>query len=235
MKRSKGMELKFARRMAETTVDLLASACERIEIAGSVRRQKKHPNDLEIVVAPLVTQEANAQEAMFGGYVTPERHDYFEARCAELLRKGVFEKRLDKNNRAAWGERLKRAIVYDGKDYAPLDLFAVIEPAQWGVIYALRTGPGSWNRLLVTSRRWGGACPLDRKVAGGRVWFIDPSREDLAKMPASKFARLAEAGSIEAGLIRTPTEKSFFEQLQVPYLDPWNRTKGNLKQLLRQM
>ena len=74
-------------------------------------------------------------------------------------------------------------MFYQGQNYAPVDLFQVVGPAQWGVIYAIRTGPGDLNRLLVTSRRWGGGCPLDRKVAGGRVWFIDPGREDLAGMP----------------------------------------------------
>ena len=44
--------------------------------------------------------------------------------------------------------------------------------------------PGDFNRVLVTSRRWGGGRPLARKVAGGRVWFTDPGREDMARMPA---------------------------------------------------
>jgi len=62
--------------------------------------------------------------------------------------------------------------------------------------------------MLVTSRRWGGGCPLDRKVAGGRVWFIDPSREEYARMPASKFAKLAEKGQVEATMIPTPEERT---------------------------
>ena len=58
-----------------------------------------------------------------------------------------------------------------------------------------------FNRMLVTSRRWGGGCPLDRKVAVGHLWFIDPNREDYARMPANKFAALAERGLLEATLI----------------------------------
>jgi hypothetical protein len=38
MKREEGMTLEYAREMAKALVGLLSPACERIEIAGSVRR-----------------------------------------------------------------------------------------------------------------------------------------------------------------------------------------------------
>ena len=52
MKRDEGMTLAYAQQMAEALVELLAPACERIEIAGSVRRGKARPNDVEIVAIP---------------------------------------------------------------------------------------------------------------------------------------------------------------------------------------
>ena len=57
---------------------------------------------------------------------------------------------------------------------------------------------------------------LDRKVAGGRVWFIDPSREDYARMLASKFAQMADKDQFEATVIPTAREEEFFDQLHVP-------------------
>ena len=116
----------------------------------------------------------------------------------------------------------------------PVDLFQVIQPRQWGVIYAIRTGPGDFNKLLVTSQWFGGACPKDRKVAGGRVWFIAPDLKDLARMPASRFARLAERGEIDASMIPTPTEEDFFRQLGVPCWPPEQRTERRLMQFVRQ-
>ena len=101
------------------------------------------------------------------------------------------------------------------------------------MIFAIRTGPGDFNRLLVTSQRFGGACPKDRKVAGGRVWFIDPGREDLARMAASKFAKRAERGEIDASLIPTPTEEDFFRQLGMPCWPPELRTERRRTQFLR--
>lgn len=32
----------------------------------------------------------------------------------------------------------------------PVDLFAVLPPAQWGAIFAIRTGPGDYSKRLVT-------------------------------------------------------------------------------------
>ena len=93
-----------------------------------------------------------------------------DLRCLELLATGQLEKRPDNQGRYCWGTGVKRAVFFQGKDYAPVDLFQVIEPAQWGVIFAIRTGPGDFNHLLVTSRYKGGACPTNRRVAGGQVW-----------------------------------------------------------------
>jgi hypothetical protein len=230
MKRDEGMPLGYAREMAEALVDLLSPACVRIEIAGSVRRQKARPNDIEIVAIPKIV--SFTMDFFDGGHPTDanELNDL----CYDLLQQGVLEQRPDNRGHHCWGTGIKRAVFFQGQDYAPVDLFQVIEPRQWGVIYAIRTGPGDFNRLLVTSRRWGGGCPLDRKVAGGRVWFIDPGREDLARMPATRFARLAEQGEIEATMIPTPEEEDFFRQMTIPCWLPEQRTERRLMQLMRQ-
>jgi DNA polymerase/3'-5' exonuclease PolX len=213
------MPLEYAREMAEALVELLAPACERVEIAGSVRRQKAKPNDIEIVAVPKLTGRGR---------------NLCDLACEDLLRAGQLEKRPDSRGRHCWGTGIKRAIFYQGSDYAPVDLFQVVEPRQWGVIYAIRTGPGDFNRLLVTSCRWDGGCPVDRKVAGGRVWFINAGRGDLARMPATRFARLAERGEIETRMVPTPEEEDFFHQLSVPCWPPHERTAECLSRHLQQ-
>jgi DNA polymerase/3'-5' exonuclease PolX len=215
-------------------VDLLSPACVRIEIAGSVRRQKPRPNDIELVMVPCERIGRQPSLDSLLGLGKLERTNLLDARCDELLKQGVQEKRPDSRGRHCWGTGIKRAVFFQGQDYAPVDLFQVIEPRQWGVIYAIRTGPGDFNRLLVTSQWFGGACPKDRKVAGGRVWFIAPDRKDLARMPASKFARLAEQGGIEATMIPTPEEEDFFRVLDVPCWPPHERTVERLRQHLLQ-
>jgi DNA polymerase/3'-5' exonuclease PolX len=231
MKREEGMTLEYAREMAEALVELLASACKRIEIAGSIRRQKPKPNDIEIVAIPKMV--SFTMDFFDGGHTTDanELNDL----CYDLLQQGVLEQRPDSRGHHCWGTGVKRAVFYQGQDYAPVDLFQVIEPRQWGVIYTIRTGPGDFNKLLVTSQWFSGACPRDRKVAGGRVWFIDPNREDLAGMPATKFARLAEQGEIEATMIPTPEEEDFFRVLDVPCWPPHERTLERLHEHLQQV
>ena len=114
MKRDEGMPLEYAREMAEALVDLQAPACERIEIAGSVRRQKAKPNDIDIVAVPKLTDRG---------------HNLCDLACEDLLRTGQLEKRPDSRGRHCWGTGIKRAIFYQGSDYAPVDLFQVVEPA----------------------------------------------------------------------------------------------------------
>lgn len=46
------MELEKARAIAESIVDLLRPACDRIEIAGSIRRRKPWVNDIDMVCIP---------------------------------------------------------------------------------------------------------------------------------------------------------------------------------------
>jgi hypothetical protein len=234
MKRDEGMTLEYARGMAGALVDLLSPACVRIEIAGSVRRQKARPNDIEIVAIPCERISRQLDLLNPTGLGELERANLLDARCDELLKRGVLEKRPDSRGRHCWGTGIKRAVFYQGQDYAPVDLFQVIEPRQWGVVYAIRTGPGDFNRFLVTSRWFGGACPKDRKVAGGRVWFIDPGREDLARMPATKFARLAERGQIDATMIPPTPEEDFFCVPDVPCWPPHQRAVERLRGHLRQ-
>jgi DNA polymerase/3'-5' exonuclease PolX len=231
MKRDEGMPLEYARGMAGALVDLLSPACVRIEIAGSIRRQKARPNDIEIVAIPKIV---SFTMDFFDGAHTTDANELNDL-CYDLLQQGVLEQRPDSRGHHCWGTGVKRAVFFQGQDYAPVDLFQVIEPRQWGVIYAIRTGPGDFDRLLVTNQWFGGACPRDRKVAGGRVWFIAPERKDLARMPASKFARLAERGEIDASMIPTPTEEDFFRQLGVPCWPPEQRTEYRLRRFIRQI
>jgi hypothetical protein len=54
-------------------------------------------------------------------------------------------------------------------------------------------------------------------------------------MPATKFARLAERGEIEATMIPTPEEEDFFRVLDVPCWPLHERTVEHLRQHLQQM
>lgn len=72
------MELKQARALAQEIVDQLAPCCERIEVAGSIRRQRPLPRDIDIVLIPrsqgeLASVLQSLGESRLGGQKLAER------------------------------------------------------------------------------------------------------------------------------------------------------------------
>lgn len=177
--------------IAREFVERIAPACERAEIAGSIRRGKPGPKDIEIVAVPRITRERR-QKDMF----TAE--DVETDELASLLNRMLAADEVAA--RGAWGPLHKR-LTWQG---APIDLCCVLPPASWGVIFALRTGPGDFNRRLVTSRTFGGAMDPFMQVAGGQLLR-------------------------QGGVVDTPTERHFFREIGVPHWLPANRTEERLK------
>ena len=72
------MKLGYARMLAQEVVDYLAPFCDRIEVAGSIRRQKPFPRDIDIVLIPanqgkLATALQGLGEKRRGGSKIEER------------------------------------------------------------------------------------------------------------------------------------------------------------------
>jgi hypothetical protein len=98
-----------ARIIAGEVLDLLSPVCERIEIAGSVRREKATVGDIEILCAPRVRHET--QMDLFGQATGPT-HTYSELDelCTGLLADKRLSYRLNAvGHRAGWGDRNKLA------------------------------------------------------------------------------------------------------------------------------
>jgi DNA polymerase/3'-5' exonuclease PolX len=130
--------------------------------------------------------------------------DLLEERVSEALNRGTFEPRLVENHRAGGSVDVQtklgpsfKALVVAG---IPLDLFVVRPPATWGVIFALRTGPGDWNTKLVTDCK-----AIGRRVSGGQV-----------------EAWRGATSSWEPVL--TWDERDFFAAVGQPWVEPRERT-----------
>lgn len=175
------MKLEDARLIAVSLVDTLRPYCEKIEIAGSIRRGKADVKDIEIVAEPMLVRPLN----LFGD------PGPWKSRLVDFL-----DRKDDQFASPIKGDQKYRQ--YELPQEIKLDLFMVTPPAQWGVIYAIRTGPAEYSRWLVTRRRSGGALPSYLQVRDGGVW------------------RGQE-------LIPTPTERSFFQLLGLDYIRPENR------------
>jgi DNA polymerase/3'-5' exonuclease PolX len=117
------MELSKALSIAEHIKSLLAPHCERIEIAGSIRRRKPDVKDIEIVAIPK-----------------PYETGLFESGIATVVNQWIKVK----------GDlpcKYTQRILPDG---IKLDLFFA-ERGNWGLIYAIRTGSADYSHKVLAT------------------------------------------------------------------------------------
>ncbi len=179
------IDLEQARARAEELVAIFRSAdCTKVEIAGSIRRQKPEVKDIEIVAQPYLRTD------LFGAPL--DEDSKLDHLVAQMIRDGRLRKRLNgAGNAQAYGQKYKALATHDGM---PLDLFIVRPPAQWGAVFAIRTGPADFSKYLVT------ACQgMALKCVEGRLVYAD------------------------GGTFATPTEESFFKGCGVPWVPPEQR------------
>lgn len=112
--------LETARAVAEQLVFLMSPHCERIEIAGSIRRGKAEVKDIELVLIPKATWYGLTDQWVSDG-VLAKAH--------------------------AWGQRYRAAVHVESR--IRVDLF-VAEVGNFGAVLQLRTGPGDANKRLMT-------------------------------------------------------------------------------------
>lgn len=161
-----------AREIASEVMALLGDSCDRMEIAGSVRRKAALVGDVEICFQPKF---ALRQCGLFD--LTPVN---LEFELAQKLRgDGVFIDRRASNGSPCFGPAFQR-ILYKGM---PVDLFGCIEPADWGIMLLIRTGPRDFSKRFVTSTLFGGWMPPGMRQTGGfqlmdRGAFLDIQTEE---------------------------------------------------------
>ncbi len=192
--------LAAAEAIAQELVMLLSPACERIVVAGSVRRRKPEVKDLEIVAVPA----ARSVRDLFGEVT--DRMNLLEDLLSTLVDQGEISAGRDGSGRPAWGPRYKRA-VYRG---LPVDLFSVIPPAQWGLTLLLRTGPWWYSKRVVTPRRHGGLLPDWMAVRDGAMWHKDG--ESLVTAEEEDVFRLLQVPFVDPARRAEVTVDSFDAQ-----------------------
>lgn len=145
---------------AATLVGLLRPGCERIEVAGSIRRKAADVKDIEVVAVP-----------MFGA-------DMFNSVGDDMLNRQIVHLATSRAIRYRNPRKAEPVPEYDMRDrkYYPLwlpwkdglfavDLFVVRPPAQWGAIFAIRTGPADYSARLVTrAKEHGVRCEQGRLI-----------------------------------------------------------------------
>jgi len=184
------MKLEMARRVAGELMEELRPACVRCEVGGSVRRCKPEVKDLEIVFIPQMVMR---QVDMFNS--------------EHVMATDAVIERLGEAGVLAWDDVVKRRgplykrLVHMGSGMV-VELFAA-RAENWGLIWALRTGPGDFNKLLVSHPWQGGAMPVEMRMGGGFLWR-------------------------NGDRIETPDEESFFREMGLPCWEPWDRSAAGL-------
>ena len=170
-----------AKRLADELLDQLSPACERIEIAGGVRRKKPECHDIELVAIPKMEPLMDIFNQVAG------QRNLLNERIENL------HLLLDKN-----GDRYKKIIYTNDLD---CDLFIVLPPAQWGVIFTIRTGSSDFSHRIVTARKYGGCMPSNCACKDGAVH--------------DKSGRI----------VPMPEEMDFLNFLGLGWIEPDKRTK----------
>lgn len=122
------MELNQAKAIADRVVSLLAPHCERIEIAGSIRRKKPEVGDIEIVcITKKIMHPRTAATIPVPGFI-------YAVSNLGIKRKGE-----------AHTKYMQRFLPEP--DGIMVDIFTAV-PDNWGYIFAIRTGSADY------SHRW---------------------------------------------------------------------------------
>ncbi|MGV3617977.1 MAG: hypothetical protein ACO1SV_21840 [Fimbriimonas sp.] len=162
--------------LAYRLIQILGPTCERIQVAGSIRRRKREVGDVELLMIPKLE---SAAENLFGESEAQVNRQFELVNT--LVAEGVLEDRLDKNGHRARGERYQR-VTFEG---TPVDLFCCLPPAEWGYILMLRTGPAEFNERIVCPRvKNGTVLQIGQEFRDGALWdrglkVATPEEEDL--------------------------------------------------------
>lgn len=122
------MELEKAEKIAYTFIGEILPYCDRIEIAGSVRRRKDEVGDIEIVAIPKI----EIIRILFGEM--EERHIGF----IHALRRYPIIKGSPET-----GKYIQLQLPE-----IKVDLF-LATPLNWGYIFAIRTGSAEFSRFVL--------------------------------------------------------------------------------------
>lgn len=150
-----------AKKIADNIVEQLKPHCQRIEIAGSIRRKKSEVKDIEIVLIPK-----------------PFETGLFESGIASIINKWQKVKgEINQNT------KYTQRILPEG---IKVDIFFANEK-NWGLIFAIRTGSAEFShKVLAVNWVKKGYKSIDGYLTkDGQVIFISEEKDlfDLLEIP----------------------------------------------------
>jgi DNA polymerase/3'-5' exonuclease PolX len=165
--------------IAAEVIEVLAPACDRIEVTGELRRRRPIVTKIELLV--LSKHAAGAIDLW--GQVHGDK-SLFDEHFARCIKVAGLEYRLDEKQRRVWGDEFKRAWVGS----VPLEIYMVKGRDEWGLAQIFQTGPYAFVEKV--------KCLLvQRGVIDGRVYRDDhgtvvptPEEADVFSILGMPFA-----------------------------------------------
>ena len=207
------MNLCAAQFLAAELVDAMRPFCERIEIAGSIRREKPEGiKDVEIVAIPkwerrlkpdapqsLFDTEPSVRVNLLHEWALHQNPEQEMAPGVRWIKTGTSEivDWLPKPDGKYWRGLLPTGIK--------LDLF-ITTPEQWGTTFLIRTGSADFSHEIVTFARW----KAGHTFAGGELVHTKTGR-----------------------VVPTPEETDVFAALGLDFVPPAERTGADAVKVRR--
>ena len=134
---------------AEQLMSEIEPYCERIEVAGSLRRHKPEIGDIEIVAIakPLLNLFGEPTEGN-------EIDSWLYQRSIATTKNGSKYKQFE--------------YEHEGERYQ-VDLF-LAQPDNFGLIHMIRTGSAEFSKRMMTAQSYAGYLPAGLRVAEGHCW-----------------------------------------------------------------
>lgn len=160
-----------AMEVAQTLQTTLNPACEKIQIAGSLRRRKPLVNDIEILLIPKLAVIPDP-ENMF-----PDPSDMALLQIEALIQNGVLEKRKKSNGTVTYGSRTK--LLIHSPTQTPVDIFTCDE-RRWVNCLFSRTGGKTSNISVAAGAKRRGLAwkPFDAGFQTGDGRMIEIKTEE---------------------------------------------------------
>ena len=161
--------------IAQGIADALAPFCYRIAIAGSIRRRKPEPRDIEIVAIPKKTIVTD----LIGDQIDSINCEGFSA---------IVNSFEHVKGDAVRGKYMQR-VVHSPAGPVKLDLFTAT-PDNWGLIFAMRTGSADFSGKVL-ARGWvrAGYHSIDGQLTKDGAGILVAKEEDLFRLIGVPFVR----------------------------------------------
>ncbi len=183
----------LALQAAKEICDALAPVCDRLIVAGSLRRRKAMVGDVEILFIPKLAHQPALQQTDFLSEPVPRYKNLAEETIQRLVTSVCIIQRKNVNGSVAWGPKNKLGL-HVGTN-VPVDLFTTTA-ANWFNYLVCRTGSAE-NNIRISN------------AALAQDWEWHPYDEGFS--------------DAKGNIIPVRSERDAFALVGLDYLEPWDR------------